>query len=155
MDRKHVLKISSGDESIVRVWITDAQTSFIKKYLTDSTRGVPLDFCPIAIKECVCSYFGADAALLPSRIRLAGIVRARQMCFYFYVKNLGYSTERAGKIFNRDHATVIHAMKVVDAKYRTQFAEISVLLKEKYGLPVMEVKNEQQHTEIIPENTTA
>ena len=40
-------------------------------------------------------------------------VTARQATMTIFVTKRGYSQSRTGKFFNKDHATVIHAMKIV------------------------------------------
>ncbi len=38
----------------------------------------------------------------------------RQVCMYLCVKDLKYSTTKTGRCFNRDHSTVVHAVRKVE-----------------------------------------
>jgi chromosomal replication initiation ATPase DnaA len=66
--------------------------------------------------------------LIAERTRKIEIVRCRQLCFYFFVNKLHYGTVRAGKIFNLDHATVLHALKKVTTKYKDDMIELNKML---------------------------
>jgi hypothetical protein len=79
-------------------------------------------------------------------------VYARQVCFYFFVKELGYSTARAGRIFFRDHATVLHALaKLSASKHQKDINEIASLLNSQSGLFAYESNGgEQTHLKLKP-----
>lgn len=47
--------------------------------------------------------------------RRADIVLARQIAQWRVSEELGYSTSVVGRHFNRDHASIIHSLKKIDA----------------------------------------
>lgn len=58
--------------------------------------------------------FNLSIERLQSKSRQSDIVRARNICMYIMKKKLLLSLCTIGKTFNRDHTTVIHALKCVD-----------------------------------------
>lgn len=136
-DRIFHLQVKKRGNLQFQTWVTEEQKNFIQQYLHDTTPAHVVDDAA-KITEVICRYFGETVALLQSRTRKSTVARCRQMCFYFFVKHLSYSTARAGRIFNRDHCTVLHAMKVVEAKYVKHLVELEMLLglREASGLSV-------------------
>jgi len=64
----------------------------------------------------ICKGEGVEYDDAISRSRKGEIVQARQLCMYFgniFMKGRGVSYADLGKPFNRDHATVLHAIKTV------------------------------------------
>lgn len=66
-----------------------------------------LDF----ILQCVCSYFAITENQIISPSRRADIVKIRHIFFYLCVEYSEYSMVKIGLFLNRNHATVIHAVK--------------------------------------------
>ncbi|NMA74004.1 MAG: chromosomal replication initiator protein DnaA [Bacteroidales bacterium] len=67
------------------------------------------------IVDIVCKYFNLDLTALHSRSRKREIVSARQMAMYLAKLNTDSSTTNIGRcIGNRNHATVLHACKVME-----------------------------------------
>lgn len=78
---------------------------------------------PIAVRKKVTAYDVISAACesfkitiqaLLSKSRDRGLVRVRNICFYVIKNKLNLSLKEIGKIFNRDHTTVIHGIKYVN-----------------------------------------
>ena len=65
------------------------------------------------IVKVVTAITGITERELFSRTKKRSIVKARQVGMYLVYKYTHFSTVITGDIFNRDHATVIHARKVV------------------------------------------
>lgn len=88
--------------NLVRVAIKD---------LTDSTkRQVNID----NIQKTVASYYRIKVSDLKSRSRKASLVRQRQMAMSIAKQFTSLSLPDIGEAFERDHSTVIHAIKKID-----------------------------------------
>jgi len=66
------------------------------------------------IKEIVCSYFEVEPELLLSKARPLRIMVPRQVCVYFSRILTGASYVQLGKYFERDHATLIYSVNVIE-----------------------------------------
>jgi hypothetical protein len=72
-----------------------------------------------AIKAAVCAGTNITPAGLDSESRYPSLVRPRQLAMYRIRTELGWSLPRIGKFFgNRDHTTVLHAVRSVEAARR-------------------------------------
>lgn len=72
--------------------------------------------------------------------RLRSIVDMRSYIYYI-LYNKGFSKTDIGKIFKKDHATVIHGLKHYDALYKTkEFKNNIHLLKEDVSELIKELK---------------
>lgn len=88
--------------NLVRVAIKD---------LTDSTRRqINID----NIQKTVASYYRIKVSDLRSRSRKASLVRQRQMAMSIAKQLTGLSLPDIGEAFERDHSTVIHAIRRID-----------------------------------------
>ena len=68
---------------------------------------------PLLIIKVVFDYFQVDLSLQTSKTRKREAVQARQISMYYIHAFTQQSQSCIGELFNRDHATVIHAMKQV------------------------------------------
>lgn len=67
------------------------------------------------VTEVVSRYYCEDIDNVMSRSRKMEFVKPMHVIFYILNKHFGYSTVDIGKLFDRDHSSVIHGMdKVVD-----------------------------------------
>ena len=67
--------------------------------------------------DVVTDYFGVKLSDLQSKRRHRSVTWPRQVCMYLARKHTRYSLEEIGGYFGgRDHTTVMHAIKAVDAK---------------------------------------
>lgn len=57
--------------------------------------------------------FGVPVSTLGKRTRLRSVNDARQVAMYLMYKTTGKTVSTIGKMFNRDHSTVIHARRKV------------------------------------------
>lgn len=80
----------------------------------------------------------------------------RHLAIYFIRENTNLSYREIGAYFNRDHATVIHAIKSVnnqvetDRYYKDVFDEIKLFIKQEQVKEA--VINEVVQNEVIQEN---
>ncbi len=73
-----------------------------------------------SIQKCVCNAFAITRNELLSNTRIRTIAVARQVAMYLSKDLTGYSYAEIGKVFgNRDHSTVVHAVKNVRNKMST------------------------------------
>ncbi len=69
--------------------------------------------------ELVCSQYGVSLEELGSRSRRREISVPRQVAMYLARKHTEDSLVDIGRIFNRNHATVLHAIKVMNQRLRS------------------------------------
>ena len=88
------------------------------------------------VKQCVCDYFNMKMTQLDSRTRTQKIAYARQLAMFLSNQFTGKSHVQIGlNIGNRNHATVIHAIKQikdmmeVDEQARQDVAELQNILQ--------------------------
>jgi chromosomal replication initiator protein len=66
----------------------------------------------------VCAHYGIEPVAIHTKSRKREIVEARQMAMYLAKMNTDLSTSKIGKfIGDKDHATVLHACKIVKQQY--------------------------------------
>jgi chromosomal replication initiator protein len=102
--------------------------SLLREPLTESLVGRALQRAPelaraerprptiAAVQEAVAASFGVTRGELLSSARTARIARARQVAMYLSRELVGSSMPLIGKAFNRDHTTVLHAIRTVQAR---------------------------------------
>ena len=89
---------------------------------------------PVTIEdiiEKVCAYFGMQSSAIYAKTRKREVVQARQIAMYLAKENTEESSSRIGQMIgNKDHATVLHACRIVknqvevDKAFRAQVDEI-------------------------------
>ena len=91
------------------------------------------------ISRLVFSYFNVPLEKIKVNNRKAQVIRAKQFTAYFLKREIYKITlEEIGKVFNRDHATMIHSIRKindlieVDAEYRTYHEELCIKIIELY-----------------------
>ena len=104
-------------------------------------KAVRIENKPITIErviEKVCAHFDFDESILHSKSRKREVVQVRQIAMYLAKKHTDDSAARIGKLIgNRDHATVLHACKIikdvieVDKAFKTEIEEIEASFKHK------------------------
>ena len=62
----------------------------------------------------VCKFFGVTDQELRSSSRERRLTEPRQAAFYYMRKYTRKGTQEIGRVFNRDHATVLHACRTVE-----------------------------------------
>ena len=68
------------------------------------------------IQTHVAKYFGLEPDLLASRSRKRNVLYPRQIGMYITRKHTHESLESIGKLYNRDHASVLHALRSLEKK---------------------------------------
>ena len=74
---------------------------------------------PSLIISQVCKFYSVDEAALRGTQRTRGIADARQMAMYLVRKLTNLSLPDIGQEFNRDHATVLHGIRKVEASLKS------------------------------------
>lgn len=78
-----------------------------------------------------CNVFGISTNELKLKTRKQRIVKARQLCMWYLFHKTTMSLEFIGnKYGGKNHATVIHAVRVVDDLIQTKDAEYYPLIQE-------------------------
>ena len=65
------------------------------------------------IVDCVCKFYNLKKEELLGRKRTKEIALARQIAMYLITEMLSMPQEAVGRIFNKDHSTVIYAKKQI------------------------------------------
>ena len=66
------------------------------------------------IIEKVCTYYKVDTSTIHTKTRKREVVQVRQVAMYLAKKHTDTSSSKIGKLIgNKDHATVLHACKIV------------------------------------------
>ena len=96
---------------------------------------------PITIEEIiekVCAHYNLDESAIHTKTRKREIVQARQIAMYLAKKHTDHSSSKIGQLIgNRDHATVLHACKImkdlveVDKSFKNEVAEIESTIRQK------------------------
>ena len=76
----------------------------------------PID--PKTIQDHVAKYFALDPATLASRSRKRKVLYPRQIGMHLTRKHTHESLESIGHLYNRDHASVLHALRSLEKKMR-------------------------------------
>ena len=74
---------------------------------------------PSLIISQVCKFYSVDETVLRGTQRNRGVSEARQMSMYLIRKLTNLSLPDIGKEFDKDHTTVIHAIRKVEAALKT------------------------------------
>ena len=89
----------------------------LKRFLTDMD--VVKEHSEILdIQEKVCGYFSVSFKNLTGSCREKRFVRARHIAMYL-CKQQGFSYPDIGQAFNKDHTSVIHAVKKIEKQLKT------------------------------------
>jgi chromosomal replication initiator protein len=85
------------------------------------------------IQKIVCDYYGISLPELLGRSRQKRLVRARQMGFYFARLYTEKTMTELGRLFQRSHASVVHALQTLERERKTnqRLAQEVQLLEEK------------------------
>jgi chromosomal replication initiator protein len=93
----------------------------------DTTLGIP------EIQRIVGDYYGVSLPELLGRSRQKRFVRARRLALYFSRLYTRKTTTELGRLFQRSHASVVHALQTLERDRKTQprLAQELALLEEK------------------------
>lgn len=90
-----------------------------------------------AIVDIICEQYNVSVIALKSSNRQANIREARQIAMHFIHKYSGLSLAKSARMFSRNHATLIHANKVIDCeratnkRYNQKYTFINSVIKNK------------------------
>lgn len=92
------------------------------------TESPGLNPTPQMIMQAVANYYCIPVEQITSNKRSKDTVQPRQVSMYLVRNMLNYSLPEIGKIFSRDHTTVLHAVDKVKAQMKTS-SEMNDILK--------------------------
>lgn len=69
-----------------------------------------------SIQQTVAAYYGIERNQMTSNIRQRHIAHARQVAMYLACQLTKHSIADVSRRFNRDHTTVLHALKAVETR---------------------------------------
>jgi chromosomal replication initiator protein len=106
--------------------------SMAREVLQD-LQAVPTCLSIPEIQKIVCDYYGVSLMELLGRSRQKRLVRARQMGFYFARLYTQKTVAELGRLFQRSHASVVHALQTLEQERKTnqRLAQEVQLLEEK------------------------
>jgi chromosomal replication initiation ATPase DnaA len=86
------------------------------------------------IIEQICDFYGVTAAQIKGKCRLRGYVKARFVAIFLLRTRTGLTLKEIGRMFHRDHTSMIHAIKTINEVMSLKFEndykdEIERLLK--------------------------
>jgi len=112
----------------------DLAGRIVRKAVRCETKAITVD----DIIEKVCKHFELDPSAIHSKSRKREVVQVRQLAMYLSKKHTDTSSSKIGQLIgNRDHATVLHACKIVkgqfdvDKSFRAEVEEIEASLRKK------------------------
>ena len=77
----------------------------------------PIEITPQLIIEIVADHFHISIEQMMSKSRSSDVSKPRQIAMYLCKSMTNYTTESIGKIFGKDHSTIIHGVKKVKEEY--------------------------------------
>ncbi len=90
------------------------------------------------IIEKVCTYYKVDTSTIHTKTRKREVVQVRQVAMYLAKKHTDTSSSKIGQLIGKkDHATVLHACKIVkdqvevDKAFKTEIEEIEATLRNR------------------------
>lgn len=96
------------------------------------------------IQDAVCRFYGVEMCDLQSSRRTANIVKPRQVAMWLAKKLTLRSLPEVGRLFDRDHTTVLHAVRKIDAQ-----RNVNQKLKEETDILIFQIVGDQ-----IPQGAT-
>ncbi len=110
----------------------DLAKKLIDKFVISTSREISIDY----IQKVICDYFGIPIDVLNSKTRKREIVQARQLAMFFSKEHTKASLATIGlHCGNKDHATVLHAIRTVnnlketDKQFKSYFKELEKKIK--------------------------
>ena len=86
----------------------------------------------------MCAHYEIDESAIHTKTRKREIVQVRQVAMYLAKKHTESSSSKIGQLIgNKDHATVLHACKIVkdqvdvDKSFKSEIEEIESSLRSK------------------------
>ncbi|MBI2484988.1 hypothetical protein HYW18_02480 [Candidatus Uhrbacteria bacterium] len=94
--------------------------------------------------EVVCRFYNVSQADIKGPRRPRRLIEPRHVAMFFIRRGTAMSLPQIGRIFNRDHTTVLHALESVEGNLSTNaiFKQKLKLLAGKLGVPLVELTAE-------------
>lgn len=112
----------------------DLAQRIIRKVVKSETKVITID----NIIDVVCKHFGIDTTAIHTKSRKREIVQVRQIAMYLAKKHTDSSSSKIGQLIGgKDHATVLHACKIVrdqcdvDKSLKADIQSIETSLRKK------------------------
>lgn len=99
-----------GEENFT---ITDLVEELCKEVSKKDLIDEKVYYNPQNVLKCVSTALTISEDKLKAKSRIRYTVKARQVAMYLIYKYTHLTTTKTGDVFNKDHATVIHAVKTV------------------------------------------
>lgn len=91
----------------------------LAREMVESIVGKQADITVDDIRKVICRHFNVDAEALCSKSRKRSITWPRHIAMYLARRLTDASLEEIGRVFNRDHATVVHSVKYIAKQMET------------------------------------
>ena len=112
----------------------DLAQRILRKIVRNETKAITVD----TIIETVCQHFEIDTTVIHTKSRKREVVQVRQIAMFLAKKHTDSSSSKIGQLIGgKDHATVLHACKIVkelcevDKVFRADLESIETSLKKK------------------------
>ncbi|MDR0745087.1 MAG: chromosomal replication initiator protein DnaA [Mediterranea sp.] len=112
----------------------DLAQRILRKIVRNEIKAITID----TIIEIVCRHFEIDTSAIHTKSRKREVVQVRQIAMYLAKKHTDSSSSKIGQLIGgKDHATVLHACKIVkelcevDKTFRADLENIEISLKKK------------------------
>jgi chromosomal replication initiator protein len=69
----------------------------------------------------VCDFYGLTIAQVKGKCRVRGYVKARFVSIYIIRKRTGLTLKEIGRLFHRDHTSIIHAVQTIEEVLSLRF----------------------------------
>lgn len=106
----------------------------IRKIVRCDTKAITVD----GIIDTVCKHFGIDTSVIHTKSRKREVVQVRQIAMYLAKKHTDSSSSKIGQLIGgKDHATVLHAFKIVkeqcevDKNFRADVESLETQLRKR------------------------
>ena len=73
------------------------------------------------IIEQICDFYGLTQAQVKGKCRLRGYVKARFLAMFLLRTRTGLTLKEIGRMFHRDHTSIIHAIKTINEVMSLKF----------------------------------
>ena len=112
----------------------DLAQRIVRKAIRYENKPITID----SIISKVCTHYNLDESAIHTKTRKREIVQVRQIAMYLAKKHTDHSSSKIGQLIgNRDHATVLHACKMVkdlidvDKAFKAEMDEIETMIKQR------------------------
>lgn len=112
----------------------DLAQRIVRKAIRYENKPITID----SIISKVCAHYNLDESAIHTKTRKREIVQVRQIAMYLAKKHTDHSSSKIGQLIgNRDHATVLHACKMVkdlidvDKAFKAEMDEIEIMIKQR------------------------